>query len=286
MTKQVTAVLVLQQVAQGRISLDSRLADVLPAFKGPTASGISVRMLLQHTSGLPNPDDTAAADAATMPAFYVRAAPDPDANDAVGYCAGTPKAKPGAGFRYDNCDFIVLGAILERLTGRSFAVLVHEQIAAKLRLTSLRLAEPEAEPLTVRGFVGPGKPEPDFHLWSFGASGALVGTAADLLSFDRGLLTNALLDPKARSVGWQGDPKLGYVALGVWGFPARLKGCDGAMTLVERRGEIGGVEVRNLIAPETGRALVVFADRSDLDFGEIWRGQGLSHDLASAAFCG
>ena len=32
--------------------------------------------------------------------------------------------------------------------------------------------------------------------------------------------------------------------------------------------------------------LVVFADRSDLDFGEIWQGRGLSFDLASAGFCG
>ena len=56
------------------------------------------------------------------------------------------------------------------------------------------------------------------------------------------------------------------------------------MRLVKRRGEIGGVEVRNLLAPDLGRAVVVFADRSDLDFGEIWRGKGMSFDLASAGF--
>jgi hypothetical protein len=53
---------------------------------------------------------------------------------------------------------------------------------------------------------------------------------------------------------------------------------------VERRGEIGGIEVRNLIAPDIGRALVIFADRSDLEFGEIWQGRGLSFELASAGF--
>lgn len=76
------------------------------------------------------------------------------------------------------------------------------------------------------------------------------------------------------------------MALGVWGFSAPLRGCGaGAVALVERRGEIGGIEVRNLIAPALGRALVVFADRSDLDFGELWQGKGLSYTLASAAFC-
>ena len=62
-------------------------------------------------------------------------------------------------------------------------------------------------------------------------------------------------------------------------------GCAGSVNLVERRGEIGGVEVRNLIAPDKKLALIVFADRAGLDFGEIWQGKGLTYDLASAAFC-
>ena len=76
------------------------------------------------------------------------------------------------------------------------------------------------------------------------------------------------------------------MALGVWSYPAPLKGCEGAVRLVERRGEIGGTQVRNLIAPDKKLALIVFADQAGLDFGEIWQGKGLTYDLASAAFCG
>ena len=71
----------------------------------------------------------------------------------------------------------------------------------------------------------------------------------------------------------------------MWSFAASLAGCPGQVRLVERRGEIGGVEVRNLIAPDLGRILVVFADRAGLDFGEIWRGRGLTYELANKAFC-
>lgn len=281
-TKQITATLVLQEVAAGRLGLDDTLSARLPAFKGTTAGEITVRMLLQHTSGLPNPDETPAAGAKAFPAFYLRAGM---RGDAFEYCAGKPRAAPGGRFSYNNCDFIVLGALLERITGEPYGRIVHERIAAPLQLKTLGLAEDGVEPATVRGRLDDTTPEPAFHLATFGASGALYGDAADLLAFDRALLEGRLLDAAATRLAWTGDPKLGYVALGAWAFPAPLKGCSGAVKLVERRGEIGGIEVRNLIAPELGRALVLFADRSDLDFGEIWQGKGMSYDLASAAFC-
>ena len=48
----------------------------------------------------------------------------------------------------------------------------------------------------------------------------------------------------------------------------------------------GGVQVRNLMALERGAALIVFSNTAQTDFGQIWQGKGLSHELASAAFCG
>ncbi len=285
-TKQLTATLVMQEVAAGRLALDDTLATRLPAFTGPSADRITLRMLLQHTSGLPNPDDTPAADAKSFPAFYLRkGAKIGGPADALGYCAGK-KAEPGAGFAYNNCDYIVLGAVLEHETGKSFARLLDERIVRPLHLKTAALAVGSAPiPAMARGYVDATMPEPTFELAAFGAAGAVYGDAADLMAVDRALMTNALLPETATAIAWTGDPKLGYVALGAWSFPAPLKGCTGAVALIERRGEIGGVEVRNLIAPKLGRALVVFSDRSDLDFGEIWQGKGLTYDLASAAFC-
>ncbi len=68
MTKQVTAALVMQQVDSGRISLDEPVTRYLPAFGGHTGREVTVRQLLQHTSGLPNPDDTP-RDGDGFPAF-------------------------------------------------------------------------------------------------------------------------------------------------------------------------------------------------------------------------
>ncbi len=286
-TKQLTATLVMQEVAAGRLSLDDTIAARLPAFNGPTGARVTLRMLLQHTSGLPNPDDTPAADVKSFPAFYLRNSRGVGgAEDATGYCAGKPRAEPGAGFSYNNCDYIVMGAILERTSGKPFATLIRTRIAKPVGMETLRVASADrATPPMTPGVDADGKPEPRFNLATFGPAGAAYGAPEDLARFDRALMGGRLLDADHLTVTWKGDPHLGYVALGAWSFTAKLAGCAAAVDLVERRGEIGGVEVRNLLAPKLGKALVVFADRSDLDFGEIWQANGLSYRLASAAFC-
>ena len=249
-------------------------------------------MLLQHTSGLPNPDDTA-ADKAGVPAFYTAAGPAADPRrTALALCAGPPKTPPQTGpdarFSYNNCDTLVLQAILERETGTTFAALVAGRLKAKAGLKGVGVfpSDPAKAPPSVRGVAETGAPEPAINLGVFGAAGSVYGPPEDLLAFDKALMAGRLIPAgPGRDAMWTGDPKLGYVALGAWAFPAALNGCKGVVKLVERRGEIGGVEVRNLIAPDLGRALVVFADKAGLDFGEIWQGKGLTYDLASAAFC-
>ncbi|WP_297509711.1 serine hydrolase [uncultured Caulobacter sp.] len=287
-TKQLTATLTMQAVSAGRLSLDDTVGARLRAFKGPSANRVTIRMLLRHTSGLPNPDDTAAATERDFPAFYRRTRSGAGgAADALGYCAGPAKGPPGEAFAYNNCDFIVLGAILERATGKPYALLARDALARPNGLATLRIATKATDQRAlVKGVMEDGSPEPPFNLATFGAAGAAYGSSDDLARFDRALLNGTLLDKAATAASWAGEPKLGYVALGVWSFPAPLKGCEGPVKLVERRGEIGGVEVRNLLAPERKLALIVFADRAGIDFGEIWQGKGLTYDLASAAFCG
>ncbi len=286
-TKQVTATLTMQAVAAGKLSLEDTVSTRLPDFHGPGARSVTVRMLLQHTSGLPNPDDTPTASPSDLPSFYRRSESGVGGQkDALGYCAGPEKGRPGAAFAYNNCDFIVLGAILERVSGKPYAVLVRDAVARPAGLTTLRIASEEAPaPELAKGVAEDGAPEPSFNLATFGPAGAAYGSSDDLARFDRALFGRLLLDDQATAEAWSGNPKLGYVALGVWSFPAPLEGCSGPVNLVERRGEIGGVEVRNLLAPDKKLALIVFADRAGLDFGEIWQGKGLTYDLASAAFC-
>lgn len=282
-TKQVIAVLVLQEVGKGMIDLDQPLSRYLPKFASANAGRITVRQLLRHQSGLPNPDDVQAS-ATAMSAYYLpvyKGSRDP----LTGYCAGAPKGEPGGNWAYNNCDYIVAGALLEAVTGKKWSKLVQERIAKPLGLKTLG-AYPTGKP-THGGLVG-GRPEPKIEFAAFAASGGLYGTLDDLLEFDRALMSGKLLAQKELDQLWDGQADLGYIALGQWVFDAPLKDCPKPIKLVERRGAIGGVQVRNFIAPESQTAVAIFTDKSegDFQFGEIWQGVGFSHDVLNFALCG
>lgn len=272
-SKQITAALVLREVDAGRIALDTPAVRYLPAFSGAGRERITVRHLLQHTSGLENME-AGPSDADGMPRVY-RDASRPVGDDAfTRTCTRPMVAPPGERFDYNNCDYVVLGALLRARTGRS--TFAHMQ---SLLGTSVR------DPETVRGYVTADRVEPSFDLAAYGSSGAMTGTVQMLLAFDR-LLLGALLSPGARAELWRGAPQFGFAALGAWSFEAPLTGCAAPVRLVERRGAIQGIQVRNVLLPDLGLVVMVFTNRGDLEFGEVWQQRGLLFDLLRVAACG
>ena len=221
---------------------------------------LTVRQMLTHHTGLPNPDSTPAGSDG-VPSFYKAARPD------VGYCL-SGSANPASPFSYNNCDYIPFGAGVPA-------------IVWPIGMTMARPAE-----VGVPGFVG-GKPEPHYELASFGAAGGLMGTARSVFGFDRSLMTGKLLPPAALAELWKPEGGRSYQALGQWVFPGKLNGCANPKRIVQRDGEIGGVQTRNYILPDDDLVVVVFTNRSSDDFpiGEIWQGKGLAYDLLSAAAC-
>jgi D-alanyl-D-alanine carboxypeptidase len=251
-TKQLTALIVMQEVAAGRLALDRAIKDYWPEWPQVYSDLVTIRMLLRHESGLADPAEDK-PDAGGVPHFYRSAAADP-ARAATGFCAEHPRAEPGVGYHYNNCDFIVLGALLEHLTGKPFAQLLQERIATPLGLGTLGLflfGAPEQPHVRARN-------DPQVVFASYGAAGSAYGTPLDLWAFDRALMTNRLLPPAATAEMWTGDSRIGHAALGGWSYQASLRGCAAPVMLVERRGEIGGVQIRNFLAPATGQAVIAF----------------------------
>jgi CubicO group peptidase (beta-lactamase class C family) len=127
----VTSVLAMQEVAQGRLALDARVAELLPEFAGPDAgrAEVTVRDLLCHASGLP----------AHRP-FWRRAAEAPSARWAVEHlAAGEPlEYPPRSRAVYSDLGFILLGWLLERTTGERLDVLTEARIARPLGLAATR----------------------------------------------------------------------------------------------------------------------------------------------------
>ncbi|KLE32317.1 hypothetical protein AAW01_11855 [Aurantiacibacter gangjinensis] len=271
-TKQVIATLVMQEVERGRVALDALAVSYLPFPASPDAGSPTVRQLLRHQSGLRNPDDTP-DDANGIPDFYSTG------DHGVDWCLADRGEAVAEGWTYNNCDYIVLGALLEAVTGQPLAGLVN----ARFREAGLpQMQLPARRPRGVRHYA------PDFpiDISRFGASGALLGSLHDMIAFDRALLDGRLLSGESRELMWDSDPQMGYMALGQWVYELPLDGCDTPTRIVERRGDIGAYEVRNFIVPERDIALAMVVHDADFSFGEPWDTGGMSHSVLSAAVCG
>ena len=277
-TKQIVAILVMREVEAGRIDLDLPVATYLPAVASANAGTATVRNLLQHRAGLPNPD---AADEPGVPAFY-RSDFAGSRDPVTGFCAGPVTGAPGGDWAYNNCDYMVLGAVLEAVTGLPWDKLFMRDIAGPLGF-EFAGAYP-GEQFTRWGVIN-GAREPEIDLSAYGAAGGLYGEPDDIIAIDNALMRGELLGSAALAEMWRGDPALGYMALGQWVFEVPLKGCDAPVKIVERRGDIGAVQVRNFILPGKRLAVVAFSQEKPFDFGEVWQGSGFAHDLLAAAAC-
>ena len=275
-TKQVTATVVLQLVGEGRMTLDTPIGTLVPGLRPDAAGRVRVRDLLTNASGLPDPD--------TIDGFYVAddstlgALADAALRDDLAF-------EPGSTFRYNNLDFILLGRAVEAITGQTLADAFRRRVFEPAGMSETVLLddarfEPRLATAAVAVETGGVAPPPPVRLATFGAAGALAGTAGDLFRFDRALLGGRLVPPALRDSMFTVAPALGFVALSVWtyhfdaGRPVRL---------VERQGWIGGYRALNLLAPDDDTVLIVLANTDAADLSRTYTGQGFSAALIRAA---
>ena len=282
-TKQLTAVIAMQEIERGRLDLDAPVSRYWSEWRAPNASTIRIRDLVMHNSGLPQPDGSQ-PDAQKIPSFY-RSAALPPAQSAAAFCAGAARATPPANFEYNNCDTIVLAQVLARITGLPFPTLLRERIAAPLGLKSVGMFAVGSP----RDHVAPIGEFRDIDslvdLGVHGAAGSAYGTIEDLYRFDRALLDNVLLSAASREAMWTTSPANNFLNFFQWTYPVPLTGCAKPIRIVERQGLIGGIELRNWIMPESGRVLILFSRKRPTDLGDAWMGRGLAFALLSAAVC-
>jgi D-alanyl-D-alanine carboxypeptidase len=284
-TKQLAAVIAMQEVARGRLDLDSPVSRYWPDWPSPAANRLRIRDLLTHRSGLPQPDEST-PDAKGVPAFYGAGAAAPSAS-AAGFCAGQPRTPLPAKFHYNNCDTLLVAEVLRRITGRSFERLVRERIVRPLKARSVGVYALGRRP---KQHVAPTGAYSDIDglldMGVYGASGGAYGTIGDLWRFDRALLDGRLLGANERETMWESNMDTGFSGMFQWVFPATLTGCARPVRIVERQGLIGGIAHRNYLVPETRQAVIMFARRRPIEYGDPWEGKGFAHQVLSRVVCG
>jgi D-alanyl-D-alanine carboxypeptidase len=190
-TKVFVAVVVLQLAQERKLDLDATVERFFPDL--PAASRITTRQLLQHTSGLAEYLHTQAVDADARREWRAREL------IAVAVARG-PVADPGAGHRYSNTNYLLLGEIVEKVTSRPWYAEVRSRIVEPLGLRHTGYAgEPSAPRMGIGYVLADGKFVDATLRWHpsvGGAAGAMYSTAADLLAFTVALFEGDLLDAK------------------------------------------------------------------------------------------
>ncbi|OBF17168.1 serine hydrolase [Mycobacterium kubicae] len=127
-----TATAIMQLYEQGQVQFDDPIQQYLPDFNtenDPRRATVTVRMLLTHTSG--ETGDVELKDAWGLDR--------PDKAEGIHRALTTPlESNPGQGFRYSDINFILLGALLEKLTGEPEDVYVQDHVFAPLGMTETR----------------------------------------------------------------------------------------------------------------------------------------------------
>ncbi|GAA5065971.1 serine hydrolase domain-containing protein [Thermocatellispora tengchongensis] len=204
-TKAMTATVVLQLVKENRLALDDKLSDLLPELARQDlvelADEITLHHLIKHTSGIPDYFQPHLLDFFD---FTTRYSP----IDLVKVSRGQSRQqKPGERFAYSNTNYVLLGMIIERLTGDTLAAEFDRRLFKPLKMSRTYL--PTQPGQGIKGPHGHGYyPDADGRLrdmdrfnpgYSF-AAGGVISTARDISTFHQAFRQDKLLPPELRKV--------------------------------------------------------------------------------------
>ena len=221
-TKQFTATAILQLVEQGKLSVDDPIskyyADAPPAW-----AKVTIKHLLTHTSGIPSYTD--------IPGFFDKDSRLPlTPDEIIKLTRDKPlEFEPGSKFAYDNTGYIILGYVIEKVSGETYADYVAKRIFAPL---GMKDSGYDVSGVILRhrasGYQGSkdGWKNADYLDMTLPyAAGSLYSTTGDLLIWDRALADDKILTPASRAAmfadygheygyGWRIDKDGGHARVG------------------------------------------------------------------------
>lgn len=269
-TKLFTSVLVLQLHQEGRLDVNATIGTVLPDYPGEGADRVTVHQLLTHTSGLENFDHESSFQQAVENGLerYQK----PHTSDALlaRCCGGRLAGEPGAAFTYNNADYIVLGKIIERVTGMPYGQALDERILRPLGLRDTGMMRYDSIlPRLASTYFYPddtGKGIPDLPVYweNWYAAGGMYSTAADLRVFADALFGgDRLLGADARNRLL--TPALDEYGYGLWTYSFERGGRR--YRVAKRPGSIMGANavLYRLLDPNATIILLANTNRTDLD---------------------
>lgn len=269
-TKQFTSMLIMQLVEQGKLSLDDKLVERIPYYRRETGGKVTIHHLLNHTSGIPSytgiPDFFRDHSRQALPLREL----------VTKYCSGDLEFEPGSKFAYNNSGYVILGAVIEQVTGKTYEQVLQERILEPLgmkgtgydhseQLITKRAAgyENSLDGMRNAAFLDMSLPH---------AAGALYSTVEDLYLWDRALYGTQLLSEDGKKKLF--TPGLGNYAYGWIVRKAAIGPEKKERLLIEHGGGINGFSTLISRVPEERALIVLFNNTGGAPLNRISEGIG------------
>jgi CubicO group peptidase (beta-lactamase class C family) len=201
-SKWLTSTALLKLTEAGKLDLDAPISTYLPDYRADTGAKVRLRHLMTNISGVPNGFAT-----------WTKANPDPDlfkktftTAEAVRlWCSGDLVFEPGTKFDYVLTNWVIITAIIEAVTGKTYAQAMAELVTTPLGLARTTPTDPADIAVSYRT-VEPPVRQPMERFAFMAASGGYVSTAGDLLKAAHAILDGGVLAPASKkallTVGW------------------------------------------------------------------------------------
>jgi len=193
-TKQFTSMLILQLVEQGKLKLDVPITTYLPDYNKLNGDRITIHHLLTHTSGTPN--------YTAFPNFFKDSSRNPYTPEEFikVFADSILQFTPGEKFNYSNSGYFLLGAIIEKVTGKTYEQVLQENILTPLKMNNTGYDHHGTIlPHRASGYEKTGSTYINANYLDMSipyAAGSLYATVEDLYLWDQALYTNKLLSKK------------------------------------------------------------------------------------------
>jgi D-alanyl-D-alanine carboxypeptidase len=258
-TKQFTCACILKLAEAGKLSVEDKVAKYYPGLT--RADDITLLDLMNHVSGYPDYYPLDFTDRRMLKEI----APDELIRE---YAGGKLDFEPGTRYSYSNTGFVILGRIVEKVSGRSFGSFLTDEILKPLELnhtlfepdpnqdgiargyTTFVLSEPEAAANEAKGWIG--------------SAGAIYSTASDLAAWDLALVTGKVLSPSSYTLMTTPrqltDGRISFYGCGLsWSVREDR-------TVLSHGGAVSGFVALNTTVPSTRSAAVLL---SNFDSSEV-----------------
>ncbi len=253
LTKTFTSLLIMQLVAENKLSLQDTVGKYLPAF---VHKSITIQQLLTHTSGIPSYTN----DMEKMLSVMRK---EQSLKEIIsGLCSGPLEFVSGSQFHYSNSGYTILAGIIEIITGKEYGQVLNEKIFIPLSMTQTVFGK---NPANSKGYYL-GAPEPGYIIKNMAGAGGISSSVTDLLKWDEALKTDKLISQNILSQSfiaraayddWDADYGFG------WMIDKKMFGQSKSHKIIYHPGTDIGYYSMFVRQPDADNLIIMLSNNSD-----------------------